>query len=105
MNHRQQLAAKLAELKNILEDAKATLEWHKLKVFETSLNPSNKVFLQDDTIQQLEDKKMNFWSLSANIYTTLQSKTISGNKYSEYKKEFTRLCAKFYYLGSDVRVY
>jgi hypothetical protein len=44
----QQLAAKLAELKNILEDAKAILQWHKLRVFETSRNPSTKVFLQDD---------------------------------------------------------
>jgi hypothetical protein len=40
MNQHQQLAAKLAELKKILDDAKATLEWHKLKLFETSLNPS-----------------------------------------------------------------
>ncbi|MFA6175327.1 MAG: hypothetical protein WC765_01965 [Phycisphaerae bacterium] len=105
MNKEQRLVTQLSQIKNILEDAKAILQWHKLRVFETSLNPSNKVFLQDDTIQQLEDKKMNFWSLSANIHTTLQSKTISGNKYSEYKKEFTRLCMQFYYLGSDVRVY
>lgn len=105
MNHRQQLVAKLAELKKILDDAKATLEWHKLKIFETSLNPSTKVFLQDDTSQQFAEKQINFWSLSANIHTIMQSKTISGNKYSEYKKEFTRLCMQFYYLGSDVRVY
>ena len=105
MKQQQQLVAKLAELKKILDDAKATLEWHKLKVFETSLNPSNKVFLQDDTIQQLEDKQMTFWSLSANIHTIMQSKTISGNKHSELKKEFTKICMQFYYLGSDVRVY
>jgi len=105
MNQHQQLAAKLAELKKILEDAKTALQWHKLRVFETNLNPSNKVFLQDDTIQQLEDKQINFWSLSTDIHTTMQSKSISGNKYSEYKKEFTRLCMQFYYLGSDVRVY
>ena len=105
MKQQQQLVAKLAELKKILEDAKATLEWHKLRVFETSLNPSNKVFLQDDTIQQLEDKQMTFWSLSANIHTIMQSKTISGNKHSELKKEFTKICMQFYYLGSDVRVY
>ena len=105
MNQQQQLAAKLAELKNILDDAKATLQWHKLRVFETNLNPSNKVFLQDDTIQQLQDKQMTFWSISANIHATLQSKTISGNKHSELKKEFTKLCMQFYYFGSDVRVY
>jgi len=105
MNKEQRLVTQLSQIKNTLEDAKAILQWHKLRVFETSLNPSNKVFLQDDTIQQLEDKQMTFWSLSANIHTTLQSKTISGNKYSEYKKEFTRLCMQFYYLGSDVRVY
>lgn len=86
MNQHQQLVAKLAELKKILEDAKTTLEWHKLKVFESNLNPSNKVFLQDDTIQQLQDKQMTFWSISANIHATLQSKTISGNKHSELKK-------------------
>jgi len=105
MNKEQRLVTQLSQIKNILEDAKAILEWHKLRVFETSINPSNKVFLQDDTIQQLEDKQMTFWSLSANIHTTLLSKTISGNKYSKYKKEFTRLCMQFYYLGSDVRVY
>ncbi len=105
MNKEQQLVIQLSQIKNILEDAKAILEWHKLKVFETSRNPSNKVFLQDDTIQQLSDKQMNFWSLSANIHATLQSKIISRGKYSEYKKEFSRLCMQFYYLGSDVRVY
>jgi len=105
MNQHQQLVTKLAELKKTLDDAKATLEWHKLRVFETNLNPSNKVFLRDDTIQQLGDKQMNFWTLSANIHATLQSKTISGNKHSELKKEFTKICMQFYYLGSDVRVY
>jgi hypothetical protein len=105
MNQQQQLAAKLAELKKILNDAKATLQWHKLKVFETSLNPSTKVFLKDDTSCQFAEKQINFWSLSTDIHTTMQSKTISGNKYSEIKKEFTKLCMQFYYLGSDVRVY
>lgn len=105
MNQHQQLVAKLAELKKILEDAKTTLEWHKLKVFETSLNPSNKVFFQDETAQQLEGKQIDFWSLSANIHTIMQSKAISGNKHSELKKEFTKICMQFYYLGSDVRVY
>jgi hypothetical protein len=105
MNQHQQLITKLAELRKILDDAKATLEWHKLRVFETNLNPSTNVFFRDDTIQQLKDKQINFWSLSADIHTTMQSKSISGNKYSEIKKEFTRLCMQFYYLGSDVRVY
>jgi hypothetical protein len=105
MNQQQQLTAKLAELKKILDDAKATLQWHKLRVFETGLNPSTKVFLQDDTSRQFAEKQINFWSLSADIHAIMQSKTISGNTYSEYKKEFTRLCMQFYYLGSDVRVY
>ena len=105
MNQHQQLVAKLAELKKIHEDAKAILEWHKLKVFETSLNPSNKVFFQDETAQQLADNQANFWLLSASIHTIMQSKNISGNKHSELKKEFTKICIQFHYLGSDVRVY
>ena len=105
MNQEQRLVTQLSQLKDILDDAKAILEWHKLKVFETNLNPSTKVFFRDDTSQQFAEKQINFWSLSADVHTTMQSKSISGNKYSEYKKEFTRLCMQFYYLGSDVRVY
>jgi len=103
MDQHQKLIAQLSELKKILEDAKATLQWHKLKVFEENLNPSNKVFFQDHTPEQFAKQQTNFWQISINVTTILQ--TTSSNKYSEYRKEFKRLCIQFYYLGSDVRVY
>ncbi|HBG25833.1 MAG: hypothetical protein A2Y10_08380 [Planctomycetes bacterium GWF2_41_51] len=103
MDKYQKLIAQLSELKNILEDARATLQWHKLKVFEKNLNPSNKIFFQDHTPEQLARQQTDFWLISANVDVLLQSTSI--RKYPEYRKEFKKLCMQFYYLGSDVRVY
>jgi len=107
MNQNRQLTDQLIQLKNILEDAKAILEWHKLKVFEKSSNPSLKLFFQDDTFQQLTDKQAAFQMLWAKTSTLLRDKTInlSRDKRNEYQKELNKLSMQYYYLGSDVRIY
>jgi len=107
MNQNQQLTVQLIQLKNILEDAKAILEWHKLKVFEKNSNPSLKVFFQDDTFQQLTDKQAAFQMLWARTSMLLKDKTIklSQDKRNEFQKELNKLSLQFFYLGSDVRIY
>jgi hypothetical protein len=107
MNQEQRLVTQLSQLKDILDDAKAILEWHKLKVFEKSSNPSLKVFLQDDTFQQLTDKQGAFQMLWARTSTLLKDKTIKlhRDKKCEFQKELNKLSLQFFYLGSDVRIY
>jgi hypothetical protein len=107
MNQNQQLTGQLNELKNIIEEVKAILEWYKLKIFERSSNPSLTVFLQDDTFQQITDKQAAFQSLWIEITLLLQDKTIplSQNQRIEFQKELKKLSLQFYYLGSDVRIY
>lgn len=107
MNQEQLLITQLSQLKNTLEDAKAILEWHKLKVFEKNSNPSSRVFFQDDTIQQLTDKQVAFQTLWIKTTMLLQDKTInlSRDKRIEFQKELNKLSLQFYYLGSDVRIY
>jgi hypothetical protein len=107
MNHNQRLLAQMSQIKNILEDAKAILEWHKLKVFETNLNPPLEIFFQDDTFQQLKDKQAAFQMLWAKTNMLLQDKTIKlclDEKY-EFQKELNKLALQFFYLGSNVRIY
>jgi len=107
MNQNQQLAAQLSQLKNILDDAKAILEWHKLRVFEKNSNPSSEVFFQDDTFQQLTDKQEAFQMLWARTSTLLKDKIINlrRDKRYEFQKELNKLYLQFFYLGSDVRIY
>jgi hypothetical protein len=107
MNQNRQLTAQLIQLKNILDDAKAILEWHKLKVFEKNSNPSLKLFFQDDTAQQLMDKQAVFQTAWIETTMLLQDKTInlSRDKRNEFQKELNKLYLQFYYLGSDVRIY
>jgi len=107
MNQTQQLTAQLIQLRNIIDDAKAILEWHKLKVFEKSSNPSLKVFLQDDTFQQLTDKQAAFQTIWIKATMLLQDKTInlSHDERIEFQKELNKLSLQFFYLGSDVRIY
>ena len=97
----------MIQLKNIIEDAKAILEWHKLKVFETNINPSLKVFFQDDTLQQLMDKQVVFQTIWIKTNMLLQDKPVnfSQDKKYEFQKELNKLYLQFYYLGSDVRIY
>jgi hypothetical protein len=107
MNQIQQLTAKLIQLKNTLDEAKAILEWHKLKVFEKNSNPSSKVFFQDDTFQQLADKRASFQFLWARTNVLLQEKTLYFSQYQrgKFQKELNKISLQFYYLGSDVRIY
>jgi len=107
MNQEQRLVTQLSQLKDILDDAKAILEWHKLKVFEKSSNPSLKVFLQDDTFHQLTDKQAAFQMLWARTSTLLKDKTIKlgQDKRIEFQKDLNKLSLQFFYLGSDVRIY
>jgi hypothetical protein len=107
MNPNQQLAGQLNELKNIIEDAKAILEWHKLRISETNRNPSSRLFFQDDTLQQLIDKQAAFNTIWIQINLLLQDKTLplSQNQRIEFQKELRKLSLQFYYLGSDVRIY
>ena len=107
MNQEQRLVTQLSQLKDILDDAKAILEWHKLKVFEKSSNPSLKVFLQDDTFQQLTDKQAAFQTLWIKTTMLLQDETInlSQDERGKFQKELNKLSLQFYYLGSDVRIY
>jgi hypothetical protein len=107
MNQIQQLTAQLVQLRNILEDAKIILEWHKLKVFEKNSNPSSRVFFQDDTIQQLTDKQAAFRTLWIKTAMLLQDKTTSFSQHEKgkFQKELNKLSLQFHYLGSNVRVY
>jgi len=107
MNQEQRLVTQLSQLKDSIEDAKAILEWYKLKVFEKSSNPSLKVFLQDDTFQQLTDKQAAFQLLWSETNMLLHDKTIklSQNKRYKLQKKLNKLSLQFFYLGSDVRIY
>ena len=106
MNQEQLFTDQLEQLKNIIEDAKAIFEWHKLKVFEKNSNPSSRVFCQDDTIQQLTDKQAAFQTGWIKTIVLLQDKTIklSQDKRLEVQKELNKLSLQFYYLGSDVMI-
>ena len=107
MNQTRQLTVQLVQLKEIIEDSKTILEWHKLKVFEEKFNPSTKVFFQDDTFQHLIDKQAAFQMLWARTNMLLQDKTInlSTDERSKLQKHLNKLYLQFFYLGSDVRIY
>jgi hypothetical protein len=107
MNQIQQLQDRLNELKNIIAEAKSILEWQKLHVFENSQKSSSEFFFQDDTYQQLLDKRIEFQSRWIEIAILLENKTIpfSQNQRIEFWKELNKLSQQFYYLGSNVRVY
>ena len=107
MNQNRQLTTQLIQLKSIIKDEKAILEWHKLKVMEKNSNPSLREIFQDDTIQQLTDKQAAFQMLWAKTSMLLHDKTINlsqGKRY-EFQKELNKISLQYYYLGSDVRVY
>jgi hypothetical protein len=107
MNRKQQLIAQLGALKDILNDAKAILEWYKLRAFETKRGPSLELFFHDDTLQQLMDKQAAFQTLWIKINILLQDKTANLNRdeHDQFRKELNKISLQFYYLGSDVRVY
>jgi hypothetical protein len=106
MNQSRQLAVQLDQLRKIIEDSKAILEWRKLKVFEANYNSSSRVFFQDDTFQQLIDKQVAFQAAWIETAVLLQDKTInlSQAKRAKFQKELNKLSLQFYYLGTDVRI-
>jgi len=104
MSPQQELNVKLLELKDLLSDMKALLEWQKLKVYENTHNPSLRLFFGDDAVHQLADKYALFLSVSTQISQCLKNQGRSVKR-SQLAKELHKLCAQFYYLGTDVRVY
>jgi hypothetical protein len=107
MVQKQQLTVRLGKLKEILNDAKAILEWHKLKAFEAKRNTSSKILFHDDTLGQLTDKQAAFQTLWIQINILLQDKNLnlSKSEKNKFQKELNKISMQFYYLGSGIRFY
>jgi len=107
MDQKQRIVTQLDALKSILDDTKAILEWHKLRVFETNRNPPSELSFCDDTFQQMMDKQAAFQTLRIEINIRLQDKTtnLTRHQRDRFQKELNKISLQFYYLGSDVRVY
>ncbi|MHC4333331.1 MAG: hypothetical protein ACYSUV_06205 [Planctomycetota bacterium] len=104
MHVQKELSEKLIQLKDILSEMKALVEWWKLKAFENSRNPSARLFFSDDIQQQLSSKYGRFLLVSADIKRILQNKDCSCKK-TQIIKELNKLYCQLHYLGTDVRVY
>jgi len=100
----KELQAKLSRLKDILSEMKALLEWQKLRVYETTHNPSIRLFFHNDTTQQLSNRYAQFLFIRSEIDRILKT-TPYVVKHSAILKDLHALYAQFYYLGTDVRVY
>jgi hypothetical protein len=104
MHIQKELAEKIVQLRHILSEMKALVEWWKLKAFENSHNPSTRFYFSDDTQQELSNKYSSFLSVSAEVHRTLQNKDCTPGK-TQIIKELKTLYCQLYYLGTDVRVY
>ena len=104
MYPQKELEVKLFQLKDILSEMKALLEWQKLKVFENTRNPSRQLFFSDDTPQQLSHYTCQFYSVSAEIELVLKANTHFAKR-SSILKELNKRHCQLYYLGTDVRIY
>ncbi len=104
MDTQQQLSSCLAELKRIVDDSKAIIEWHKLMVFEKRTNPSARVFFNDNTMAELTDKQAHFQSVWIQA-DELLSRLNQNSRKIEFQRQLHKLAMQFYYPGSDVRVY
>ncbi|MDD5458118.1 MAG: hypothetical protein PHF37_01825 [Phycisphaerae bacterium] len=104
MHIEKELSEKLSQLKTILSEMKALLQWQKLKAFENSRNPSTRLVFSDDTPQQVSSNYSNFLSLSAQIDHILRTNHHIAKRVS-IVKELDKLYCQLYYLGTDVRVY
>ena len=104
MHIQQELAEKLSQLKDILSEMKALIEWQKLRAFESSGNPSGQLLFSDNTPQQLSNKYGRFLSISTEIDHILKMNAHLV-KQSSIIKELNKLHCQLYYLGTDVRVY
>lgn len=101
----QKLRTGIIELKGILEEMKALLEWHKLRRFESTQRPSSNLQFHDTTLNDLDNKYASFLLLASQIHAELDSSNIPQDNYRITKKEFIKLELQAYYLGSDVRIY
>lgn len=104
MHIQKELAKELVQLKDILSEMKALIEWRKLRAFENSFNPSTRLFSGDDTQQELSSKYSRFLSVSAEINHILQNTTCSPVK-AQIIKELNKLYCQLHHLGTNVRVY
>jgi len=104
MHLQKDLTGKILQLKDILSEMKALLEWQKLKVFEDTRNPSRQLLFSDDTSRQLSNQYNRFLSVSAEIDHILKTNTRLV-KQSPIIKEYDKIYWQLYYLGTDVRVY
>ena len=104
MHLQKDLTGKFLQLKDILSEIKALLEWQKLKVFEDTRNPSRQLLFSDDTSRQLSNQYNRFLSVSAEIDHILKTNTRLV-KQSPIIKEYDKIYWQLYYLGTDVRVY
>lgn len=104
MHLQKDLTGKFLQLKDILSEIKALLEWQKLKAFENSCNPSRRLLFSDDTSRQLSNQYNRFLSVSAEIDHILKTNTRLV-KQSPIIKEYDKIYWQLYYLGTDVRVY
>jgi hypothetical protein len=85
----------------------AVLEWKKLRVEETSRNPSFRLPFYDTSIGPLADLKSKFFSDSIRLRETLCSKRlkIPDDSRHQLMNKLTTLEQQVHYLGSNTRVY
>ena len=99
------LQADIDELKNILEDMKALLAWHKLKRFEATQHPFSNLMFYDTTLTDLNNKYSMFILLASQIHAEVNNQSVPQSKLSVLKKELTKIELQAFYLGSDIRFY
>lgn len=104
MYPQKELEEKLFQLKNILSEMKALLEWQKLQIDENRRNPLRQLLFGDDTPQQLSNYYCQFLSVSAEMEHILKT-NVHFTKRSSILKQLNKLHCQLYYLGTDVRVY
>ena len=91
----------IVELKRILGDMKALLEWHKLKRFEAAKNAFPNLMFHDTTLIDWNNKYSTFLLLASKIHAKIDNQNISQT----IKKELVKLELQAFYLGSHVRIY
>ena len=101
----QDLQAAIVELKSILEEMKALLEWHRLKRLEATQHSLSNLKFHDTILNDLNNKYSFFSSIASQIHTGLNNQNIPKSKLKIIKKEITKIELQAYYLGSNVNVY
>ena len=101
----QDLQAAIAELKDILEEMKALLAWHKLKRFEAAQRSFSNLMFYDTTLTDLNNKYATFLLLASRIHTGVDDRKNPQSKFEIIKKELTTIELQAFYLGSGIRFY